>query len=82
MFGVMKKIRHILYRLLLWNEEADEYKGYEEQGLTYDDWKLSKNGQFNPLSIQIKNKDGDAKPEINQNLSNSHILTENLEQST
>ena len=28
-----------LYRMFLWNEEDDKYMGFEEQSISYDDWK-------------------------------------------
>ena len=48
MFALFKKnLGAILYRKLLWNEEDDEYMGFEEQGINYEEWKHSKMNKIN-----------------------------------
>lgn len=40
-----KWVPRLLYTLFLWNEYDDEYLGYEEQGISYDEWKKRRNKQ-------------------------------------
>ncbi len=40
-----------IHRMFLWNEEDDEYMGYEEQGVSYNDWKQSHTSKVNPHSL-------------------------------
>jgi hypothetical protein len=37
--GVMKFIRNVIYRFFLYNGYDDEYQGYEEQGISFEEWK-------------------------------------------
>ncbi|MCB2172539.1 hypothetical protein KQH65_07370 [archaeon] len=41
-----------MYRKLLWNEEDDEYMGFEEQGITYEEWK---HGKMNKINVHTLN---------------------------
>jgi hypothetical protein len=36
-----------LYRMFLWNEEEDDYMGFEEQGISYNDWQNACKKQVN-----------------------------------
>jgi hypothetical protein len=37
--GVRKFLRNVIYRFFLYNEYDDEYQGYEEQGISFEEWK-------------------------------------------
>ena len=39
MISLFSKIGKLLYRILLWDEYFDEYIGYEEQGISFEEWK-------------------------------------------
>jgi hypothetical protein len=43
MIGKQWGLGRRLYRMLLWSEESDEYMGYEEQGMSFEEWNLHKN---------------------------------------
>jgi hypothetical protein len=38
--GVKKFIKNAIYRFFLHNEYDDEYQGYEEQGISFEEWKI------------------------------------------
>jgi hypothetical protein len=66
--GKRKVLRNIIHRYFLYNEYDDEYQGYEEQGISFKDWRNKQiseenlkptdfNETINHSSEFIKNKE-------------------------
>lgn len=37
--------------MLLWSEEEDEYMGYEEQGMSYNEWKTYNKNRITKIPV-------------------------------
>ena len=45
--GVKKIVKNTIYRLILCDDYKDEYQGYEEQGICFEEWKTNQTIQNN-----------------------------------
>jgi hypothetical protein len=66
----MKLIRSAIYRFFLYNEYDDEYLGYEEQGISFEEWKaeqtLKKLYEQTPRNTPKKHPSDYIQPEKDQ----------------
>ena len=64
--GLKRKLR-VLFDWMMYDEYNDDYQGYEEKGISYEEWKLEKN--------RVK----ETQPHINDVLIPEEIVIENAQ---
>ena len=47
--GVRKFVKNIIYRVFFYNEFDDDYQGFEEQGVSHEEWKKLRESKENML---------------------------------